>query len=66
MKTLLITVLLATAANAKIGVECKTSEAVCNTNTECCGKATKDPLYKDGSVANFAKDGVIRTICHAK
>ena len=50
---------------AAIGTDCKSSASVCASG-ECCGTATKDNAYTDGSTANWAKDGVVRTVCNTK
>ena len=65
MKFIVATAILSAGVDASLGLVCKSNEKVC-ADTECCGKATKDPNYKDGATNNFAKDGVIRTVCNHK
>ena len=58
--TILATVI--SLSQAADGTDCSSDKTVC-ASTECCGTATKDPNYTNGQTANWAKDGVTRTVC---
>ena len=65
MKAFLLGLALISGATAIIGIDCSNDARKCET-TECCGYATKDKYFLDGTTANWAKDGVVRVVCNTK
>ena len=62
MKFATILAVAISATQAADGTDCSSNASACAA-TECCGVATKDSTYTNGQTANWAKDGVTRTVC---